>query len=428
MVNNTLNKKGNMGRLLWVHTDDLREILDAATWLKPTQYLRRQGWDVTLASAPSAPSPTGRRKIDGVEVLEIKRSRLWLLGQALYHLRLLALILRQRHALDAILFHEMSAGWLLPLRLLGARRPRLLMDTRTLFMANPDGITPREWLRWAYVDLMRRACNHLADGQLCITPAMAEACGIPDDRLWGIWPSGVDPERFALPPGIRTWPERDDPIELIYVGTLQALRNLRGLCEAVRIANAQSPSPPQGTASGAKGTPPSPRFRLTLVGAGPERATLEAIAAESRGTVRVLPPVAHAQVPPLLWRAHVAMLPFPDQENLRVASPIKLFEYMAAGLPVMATRIRCHTDVVGTQEFVFWAEDASPRAMASALNRIWESRCDLQRLGQLAAAKAPTWSWDASAERLSQALSRGLGHASRTRTHPAPNTDNPLRR
>ena len=39
----------------------------------------------------------------------------------------------------------------------------------------------------------------------------------------------------------------------------------------------------------------------------------------------------HDQIPEVLARAHVGVLPFPDEEKFRVSSPIKLFEYMAAG-------------------------------------------------------------------------------------------------
>ena len=43
----------------------------------------------------------------------------------------------------------------------------------------------------------------------------------------------------------------------------------------------------------------------------------------------------------------VTSLPSPDDVKYEASSPLKLFEYMAAGLPVLATSNRCHTDVVG---------------------------------------------------------------------------------
>jgi glycosyltransferase involved in cell wall biosynthesis len=382
--------------LAWIYTDDLHTQLDAATWIEATRHLRRLGWAVTLISAAEGDTSEGVSEIVGVPLQSLRKPRLWLLGQLVFHLRVLALILRRRDTLDAVIFHEMSVLWLLPLRLLGSARPRLVMDTRTLFMAPPQGVGLKDRLRWLYGDLMRALGNRFADGRLCITAAMAEACAVPAEKLWGLWPSGVEPQRFAAPPDARSWPRGGEPIELIYVGALDPVRRLRALCSAVSAANAAQR-----------------RFRLTFVGGGSERQALMEIAAGSDGAIRVLAQVAHAEVPALLWGAHVGTLPFPDQQNLRVASPIKLFEYMAAGLPVLATRIRCHTDVLDDAEFAFWADTATPDALHAALEELWQRRAELPRLGALAAAQAPSWSWAAAASSLNEALVRGLRHAER---------------
>ena len=379
---------------MWVVTSDLRSLLDAATWIEVTRHLRRLGWDVTLVCPAMGSRPPSDPRINGVAVEFITTPGLWVTGQVLFHQQVLARLWRRRRELDLVMFHEMSGLWLLPLRLIPTARPRLVMDTRTLFMADPQGVGLRDRLRWIYGDLMRALGNRVADARLCITPAMAEACAIPPDKLWGIWPSGVDPQRFAAPADARVWPQDDDPIELVYVGSLHPVRCPRELCAAVTAANASQR-----------------RFRLTFAGDGPERPWLEETAAASDGMVRVLPQVPHAEVPALLWGAHVGTLPFPDQQNWRVASPIKLFEYMAAGLPVLATRIRCHTDVLGDAEFVAWAETTDAGALRAALEHLWQRRAELPRLGALAAAHAPSWSWETSAKSLSDALMRGLQRA-----------------
>jgi glycosyltransferase involved in cell wall biosynthesis len=104
-------------------------------------------------------------------------------------------------------------------------------------------------------------------------------------------------------------------------------------------------------------------------------------------------------------------LPFPDEERFRVSSPIKLFEYMAAGLPVLATRIVCHTDVVGDGVFAFWAEDATVPGLFAALSLIWRQRDELPTMGRASAVAALEWTWSATARKLSRALELGLRRA-----------------
>jgi glycosyltransferase involved in cell wall biosynthesis len=233
--------------------------------------------------------------------------------------------------------------------------------------------------------------NRWADGQTTITNRMAQVVHVPPERLWGTWPSGVTLATFTPAQQQRTWPTIADPIHLIYIGSLHYERNLINLCRAVEVANAAGMA-----------------FHLTLLGEGSERADLTQFAQQTSGRIQVLPSIPHAQVPQLLAQAHVGVLPFPDEEKFRVSSPIKLFEYMAAGLPILATRIVCHTDVIGDGDYVFWAESADVAGIYAALRNLWNRRERLPQQSRLAAAAAPAWSWHAAAKKLSRALVHGL--------------------
>ena len=114
--------------------------------------------------------------------------------------------------------------------------------------------------------------------------------------------SGVDLERFAVAPA------PDGPTRYLCVGTLSARKNV------VRLADAFAQLP-VGT--------------LTFAGDGPLRSRLE-----GRERVRLLGRVAHDEVPALLADAHVLCQP-------SMLEPLgqSLLEGMAAGRPVVATRI-----------------------------------------------------------------------------------------
>jgi glycosyltransferase involved in cell wall biosynthesis len=374
--------------LMWVYPDCPGDKLDAATWLETARELRRSGWRVTLITA----GPAGEQRFRGVDVLCFPKPGLYILRQAFFHIRLLRWLAAERPCIDVLLFHQMSAPWLLPLRLVrlltGGRRPLLVMDTRTIPLPTT---TLKERIRASFHRLMNRFANRWADGQTAITQRMAEAVRIPPQRLLGIWPSGVNPESFAPAHAARRWPSSAEPVRLVYVGALYPERNLLPLCRAVEEADAV------GLA-----------FRLTLVGDGPQWSELNQLALGAKGLIRVEGSVSHAHIPGLLSSAHVGVLPFPDEERFQVSSPIKLFEYMAAGLPIMATRIACHTDVVGGGQYVFWVEDANVEGLLATLRIVSRSRSSLEKMGRQAALQARDWTWRESARKLSNGLLRGL--------------------
>lgn len=379
--------------LVWVYPGSLTDVLHSATWLETTRELRQLGWHVTLVTA----GPAGQQHIRGVEVFCIPMPQVYLLRQVVYHIRLLGLLALEWATTDVILFESMSAPWILPLRpvrrLTGRRRPLLVMDTRTIHMTPESKENRKDRLRGAFQKLMERLANRWADGRLAITQRMARTVRIPPERLWGVWPSGVDLEQFASARMTRRWPLLEEPIHLVYIGVLHYERNLMTLSRAVEKANTEGMA-----------------FILSLFGDGTERADLEEFAAQTAGRIRVVPPLPHDQVWKVLAQAHVGILPYLDDEKFRVSSPIKLFEYMAAGLPILASRIACHTDVVGDGEYAFWAEQADVPGLLAALRLAWQNRESLTKMGSQAAPAAQAWTWHESAKKLKLSLEYGLAN------------------
>lgn len=377
-------------RLLWVHAAPLLSALDGATWIETTRHLRNMGWDVVLLGE----GPRGAHVVDGVEIQCRPKSGKYVIGTALFHLSVLSMTIRHFSEIDILLFHQMSAIWLFPLKLLrmvmGQAYPKFVMDTRDL-PTTEKGF--KKHLRSAYFTFVHWLANHVADGQTAITHRMVELVDIPADNLWGIWPSGVEVERFSSAQDGRIWPQDDQPIRLCYVGKLHMERNLLPLCEAVKNANTNQQY-----------------FQLDLVGKGPHEDVFRRLAAEPETGIAVLDPVPHDQVPNILREAHIGVtsLPEPGDKKFQASSPIKLFEYMAAGLPILSTSNPCHTDVVGNGQYAFWADAATSSAVQNALAQAQANEYRLSQLGEEAFAEADNWSWRASAAKLSEALATGL--------------------
>lgn len=381
------NQNPEQSHLMWVYPDSLFEALDSATWLDTTNELRKLGWRVTLVSA----GPPGKNSIRDIEITCVSQPNIYFFRQVIFHIRLLQIILQDFTNIDIILFHQMSAPWLLPLRLFrrftGHLHPLLVMDTRTVPMTKA---TWKDQLRAWFYNLMNGFANLWADGQTAITMRMAQLVQIPPRQLWGTWPSGVNLDRFTLASETRIWPSNGEPLRLIYIGALYPERNLLALCEAVKQVSQNKMN-----------------IILTIIGKGPQRSTLQEFANHTPRSIQILSPVPHDQMPRVLSDHHIGVLPFPDRQIFRVSSPVKLFEYMASGMPILATRISCHTDVIGDEDFIFWTKDSTTEGLYEALCKISDSSASLKYKSISATKAAQAFSWQQSAIKLSDSLERG---------------------
>jgi len=390
----SISQRARPPYLFWIYSGDLAHALDSATWLNTTQELRKLGWRVDLIVQGEESLTT----LQETNVISISSPQIYLIRHIVFHIRLYQLLLANWKEIDFVLFHQNSLPWLLvlkPLRWITRQRnPLFVMDTRTLPMEDPDKATWRDRIRGNFFLAMNRWANHWADGQTAITRRISTALGIPSNQLWGVWPSGTDLDLFSTSQKNRQMPSGDEPLIVTYIGAMHHERCLLELCQAVELANQEGLN-----------------FRLLLCGEGTARAELEAFSQRQDGVVQVLHAVPHSQVPALLASAHIGALPFPDEEKYRVSSPIKLFEYMAAGMPILATRIVCHTDVIHGQPYAFWAENATPQGLLAALRCAWENRARLRELGRLASEDAHFWTWEQSARKLKAALEPQLHRA-----------------
>lgn len=201
------------------------------------------------------------------------------------------------------------------------------------------------------------------------------ASGVSADRVRMIY-MGVHTDFADAGQGQRA---EDGPLQLIYVGSISQERGrdvmLDGLAQAIE-----------------RGVP----AHLTLIGADEAQqahcaryAVRLGIASQLTVTGRV-PGTA---IPRLLGRAHAGVCLWEDRPWWRFNPPTKLFEYLVAGLPVLASDIRTHTAYVkdGRNGFIF---EYSPAGFAGAIERLHRERSQLGALSAQAAQSGSTFIWD----------------------------------
>jgi glycosyltransferase involved in cell wall biosynthesis len=137
-----------------------------------------------------------------------------------------------------------------------------------------------------------------------------------------------------------------------------------------------------------------------LIGDGPERAAAERLAAAWPGRFIFTGAVPYEQVPSLLTGAAVGVAPFNTAPHpaLRSAgffwSPLKIYEYMAAELPVVSADIYPLNQIIRDgQEGVLFAEGDIP-GLASAIARVLDDPTAARMLGKRARARVvERYSW-----------------------------------
>jgi len=111
------------------------------------------------------------------------------------------------------------------------------------------------------------------------------------------------------------------------------------------------------------------------------------------------------RVAALLRQADVLVLPnTPSRASAAYTSPLKLFEYMASGRPIVASDLPALREVLRPDENAVLVEAGSAEALAAGLARVLGDAALASRLAVRARADVQDWTWDRRAERIETLL------------------------
>jgi glycosyltransferase involved in cell wall biosynthesis len=379
-----------MKRIIWVNSGFLKSQLHQSARIMPAKYLASLGWDVTII--------TGKKPVEEqsskIKFLEIRKNALPILGSGLYHLKVIFSLLTDKLQADVLFFQTRSAPFIIIIPIIQKyfktfQNLKIVMDTRSVPM-NTEG------LRGAIKKLSFNTCHSMAKKltvfQTAITQEMVNYVKIPKDKLLSVWESGVELEEFEKCYQSRKWPERNDPIKIIYIGTITKERNIEAAINAAKKALEMGFN-----------------IELNIVGSGPHNRVLKKLIKDhSMKQIRIIDAVDRKNIPYMLANNHIGLLPFPDTPKMRVSSALKMFEYLAAGMPIIATKIVAHTNVLKEKKFVFWATNSDSKSMVEAIVGADRAREKLKELGGMALSHAENFSWKNSSEKLSKGFCKLL--------------------
>lgn len=210
-------------------------------------------------------------------------------------------------------------------------------------------------------------------------------------------PNAADVTRFH--PGVEAG-RLDIPVDKFVVGfsgSLKPWHGLEVLLEAFRLLATRSPG-----------------YHLLIVGDGPLRDWIQGYlrGAGLEGTATLTGWVDHEQLPGLLRGMDVAVAPYPAMGNFYF-SPLKLYEYMAVGAPVVASGLGQVARIIQHEMTGLLVEPGDPCALADQIERLRADPDLRARLGVEAAHRVGECTWMHNARRVS-ALAGTLSRSAAT--------------
>ena len=357
---------------------------------KEARTLVAAGYRVTVV-ADAAPGLPERESRGGSDVVRVPRRgpRLPGLRFALHEMRLA----RRLRALRPDVFHAHDSNALLPVAI-AARSLRVpfVYDAHDLWLGRPRRERSRAYfaLNQAYYAVLERLLVPRAAVTITVSPPIVDHLraryGLERVALVPNYPEAPVDGRVV---DVRTLPGSDRidagrPV-VLYLGGLMAGRGLEQLVDAIAL---------------------EPAAQLVLVGDGMLAGQLSERARRAGvgDRVHLLPPVAPDDVIAVAASADIGVSPIvPSCLNYRYSLPNKLFQYMAAGIPVVASDFPQVRDIVEGARCGVVTDTTRPGEMAWAIRRVLDDPTEARAMGERGRdAVAERYNWATAAATLEE--------------------------
>jgi glycosyltransferase involved in cell wall biosynthesis len=334
------------------HLTSVHPRYDTRIFLKECRSLAANGYDVSLVVADGQ----GDETKDGVQILDVGASSGRLARMAMTTRR----ILKKAVALDAAIYH-LHDPELLPIGLTLTRRGK-----QVIFDAHED--VPKQLLAKTYLGprrlhlisrlyaaLERYACRRFA-GIVAATPTIG-------DKFLAINDQTVVVNNFPFLDELESeMPWDQDRRSVCYVGAISATRGIREIVEAIGKAKSSA--------------------RLILAGAFAEPDTEEEVRSmQGWSKTEALGYIGRDELRGVLGRSAAGLVTLHRTPNHMESQPIKMFEYMSAGIPVIASDIPLWERIISEADCGYCVDPRDSAAIAAKIDDVLSDQAEARRLG-----------------------------------------------
>jgi glycosyltransferase involved in cell wall biosynthesis len=297
------------------------------------------------------------------EVCIFRSKKMRWIDKMLYHVKMLNVALFDDY--EVALFGAHSAH-LIPFIKIGSmvrrRKPLLILDIRTVPVDLVKDL--RSWLKLFRYQVSIKIADLFCDGLTCITPMLGATVKPKLKRLKkkiGYFQTGVnfdlfDPSKsFSLKSSLGL----KNRFIVFYHGVISPNRGIQNVIRAIDICKERIPN-----------------ILFMIVGTGNGESELKALTKELHLMENIMftGGVPFEKIPSYIATADVGIIPLPAIDWWNVSSPIKLKEYLAMQLPVIATDIAAHRLVVEKTGGATLIKNHEPQNIAQAVSAFYESR------------------------------------------------------
>lgn len=358
------------------HISSVHQPYDTRIFHKECKTLAAAGYQVHLV----VPAPFAREEREGVKVIGVARpARRW--QRPMTWWRIYRTIRRLRPAL--VHFHDVE---LIPLGLWLRLVHRMCVIYDVHEYVSLD-ILDKPWIP----RLFRRPVAWLVGGLESIAARAFSAVVVVNDHMADLFrPWSRRVVTLANYPVLHAQQASDgqavETMELLYVGGINQERGLGLLADALQRLQVLVPG-----------------VRCTLVGpvdtASVDTSLLDEL--EAQGFLRRVGTVPYAEVSRYLGPHAIGVIPWLPLANNVLGTPTKLFEYMAAGAPVVAPNYGFIAEIVSKVGCGRLYRPGDPDALVGAMAELLADVRTAQRLGRLgASAVHRQYSWQSQARNL----------------------------
>lgn len=334
---------------------------DTRIFHKEAKTLVGAGYDVTLIVQHERDEV-----VDGVRIIALPKPRNRVARMFGLTWRAFRLALRQRA--DIYHFHDPELllwGWLLQ----KITHKPVIYDVHEYYA---DSILTKEWIP----NILRRPISKLADKvEKMVAKRLAGVITV-NQHMEGLlkkvngnaitlhnYPSRSFVEKFNGKP-------QTDSFSVIYIGGVSKDRGYQVMVDAMWIVRDKEP-----------------RARCIIVGpmnkGGLPKLFLEREASLlQEGGIELTGEVSYQEISQLLSKATIGWYPVLPTPNYLKAIPIKIFEYMAAGLPIVCSNMGFVKGIIEQTEYGLLAEAGNPESHAVALLHLLEYPEEAQKMGE----------------------------------------------
>ncbi len=206
-------------------------------------------------------------------------------------------------------------------------------------------------------------------------------------------PNGVDDQRFHPDVKPTLIPSAQARKVIGFVGSLKPWHDIKTLLDAFRSLKENRRD-----------------VHLLIVGDGPLREWIEGFicGAQMSDCVTITGWTDHIELPGFLKTMDIAVAPYPELEDFYF-SPLKLYEYMAVGTPVIASRIGQISTVIVDEQNGLLFSPGNAEELKTSLEKLLDNPALREKLGRSAANSVVDRTWRQNACRILESIKRKTG-------------------